>query len=322
MALLSGFLAAFYLPFAWNSSVVLGETLAATLTALLLLLALLIADPKSRRGMPLMLSFGVVCAALAMVRPVMILWVPAPLVYVAVRRMEPPRRLLRLAAIVLAGVLLVMAPWWVRNAITLHKFVPLAENGGANLLLSVGGPPLTPTEQAINDAAEARGKDSDTAVAMYRIRAALRQDPIGFLAARADMVRHSVWSAWSQQIGTYWGLRYTPEVVQIQVGRYSSHPSSALYYSWFLADYYHELLLILAACALLQMKRHPRLLIVASIPLYTIVVYSLTLFINRYFFPAMPAVILLAGVSLSWIVCRVPGLSLVGQRERDVVCET
>ena len=43
------------------------------------------------------------------------------------------RPLLRVAAFALPALLLVMAPWWIRNALVLHQFVPLTSTAGLGL---------------------------------------------------------------------------------------------------------------------------------------------------------------------------------------------
>ena len=310
LALVSGFMAALYLPFAWNTSVALGETLAATLATLQIMLALLMAGPRTsqRRGLVVALAFGVVSAAFAMVRPVMVLWIPVPWLYVAVRRMKSTKHLLALGGAVVVGVLLVMAPWWVRNELVVHRFVPLAENSGTVLLLSSGGTEVTAQEQTIWDAAAAQNKDPETTVAQYRLSRMFHQDPVGFIATKLGIAWTCVSMPWSGVADVFWALQYQPEIVQIRAGPLTGVSSQDLEVSHRAAGIYQLLLLVLAACALLLVRRSPRLLLVASIPIYVVAVYSTTLFISRYFFPAMPAVILLAATTLYWAAQRSLGL--------------
>ena len=127
LAYVSGLLAAVYLPFGWSATVALSEVLGAFLVAVQMLLALLIADRKNRRTWPLLAGFGAVSAALALVRPALVLWAIAPFIYLAIRRFEPWPRLLRSAAIAAVAFVLVMSPWWVRNVVTLDRFVALLD---------------------------------------------------------------------------------------------------------------------------------------------------------------------------------------------------
>jgi 4-amino-4-deoxy-L-arabinose transferase-like glycosyltransferase len=314
LALLAGFMAALYVPFVWSSVVALGETVATTLAALQLLLALWIADKRAVRGWWLLVAFGLVSASLVMIRPVMILWIPVPLLYIAVRRMESPKRLLALTALTLAGVLVVMAPWWARNALDFHRLTPLADNSGIVLLLSTGGTELTPAEQVISDAADAQGRDGLTAVAQSRIQAQFRADPVGFLAARAKNTAYAVRNPWSPQVDIIWALQNTPDIQQISMGPLPDADLDALGRWLEFTGVYHELLVLLALGALALMWRSRRLFIVASVPAYVIAVYSTTLFIDRYFLPSMPAVVLMAAASVFWVGAKTWSLSATYRR--------
>ena len=64
------------------------------------------------------------------------------------------------------------------------------------------------------------------------------------------------------------------------------------------ATTYHRALLWLSVLGLLFVRRWKSLILVASLPVYTVLVHTSILFINRYFLPAMPAVILLVGAGI------------------------
>lgn len=76
---------------------------------------------------------GVTFASAVMVRPGLALVGLVPLLYVAATRRDW-RRLGVQAAVLLAGFALVVAPWFVRNVITLHRPIILAEQTGDPVL--------------------------------------------------------------------------------------------------------------------------------------------------------------------------------------------
>jgi hypothetical protein len=293
LALLSGLMASLYLPFAWSSSVILGETLSTALASLQLLVALLVCGTNSRRSTALLFSLGVVSGALTLLRPALVFWVLVPFIYLAVRRAEPPKQLAKLVAIATLGFMLLMAPWWIRNAVSLHAFVPLSQGGGTVEFLAEGGGSVTPAEQALADAAEAQGKDGLSAVASDRLSRQLREDPVGLVRSRATAAFEAVTSPWSGFLDAGWAMS-SPGTEVLHLAPFPSVPPDAYMATERFAVPYQGLLLVLAVGALAFVRRSPRLAVVASVPIYTIAVYSGTLFINRYFVPAMPAVIVLA----------------------------
>ncbi|AEJ44797.1 glycosyltransferase family 39 protein [Alicyclobacillus acidocaldarius] len=128
--LVAGFLLAGYLSqIAW-SSVLCSEML----FTFLLTLAALIGATRGGRDVRLGRSFALGCVAglACAVRPVLML-APAPwFAYLMVARVGW-RRACALAAAMLSGVLLAVAPITVRNVIDLHAFVLVSTNGGVNL---------------------------------------------------------------------------------------------------------------------------------------------------------------------------------------------
>jgi hypothetical protein len=115
----------------------MGEPLAATLLSAAVLSMLWAAevgrarplrgqDPRARWLIP-----GVLFGATAMVRPeyLAVAFLVALVVFARGLRVEW-RRSLAQAAILLAGVLLIVAPWTIRNAIALDRFVPISTGGG------------------------------------------------------------------------------------------------------------------------------------------------------------------------------------------------
>ncbi len=121
------------------------EPLGATLLSGSVLAILRAAD---RPGVARWLGPGLLLGATAMVRPeyLGIAAVIALLLFARSLRPQGARRALAQAAVLLAGVAIVVAPWTVRNLIVLDRFVPISTGGGqvlfAGTYLPSGGDPL------------------------------------------------------------------------------------------------------------------------------------------------------------------------------------
>jgi 4-amino-4-deoxy-L-arabinose transferase-like glycosyltransferase len=89
------------------------------------------------RGTLLALSTGAAGGAAVLVRPSWALFLPVVLVTLCWVQMRSHQRIvvptIGLAAAIVLGTMLVMAPWWVRNARVLGRFVPTAVWMGASL---------------------------------------------------------------------------------------------------------------------------------------------------------------------------------------------
>lgn len=120
----------------------MGEPLAATLLAGAVLATLWAADGRSRRWVLPGLLFG----ALALVRPEYLAVAVLVALLVGVRELRAGRRIgLAKPAILLGGLAIAVAPWTIRNAVELHRFVPVSTGGGqvlfAGSYLPSGGDP-------------------------------------------------------------------------------------------------------------------------------------------------------------------------------------
>src|SRR5262249_30996069 len=92
------------------------------------------------------LAPGLLLGALALTRPeYLAISIPIAVVVFARGGRASWRRCLTQAAILLAGLILVVAPWTARNAVAMHRFVPVSTGGGqvlfAGSYLPSGGDP-------------------------------------------------------------------------------------------------------------------------------------------------------------------------------------
>jgi 4-amino-4-deoxy-L-arabinose transferase-like glycosyltransferase len=133
IGLLAGWLAALDPLLVFFSGYLLTET---TFTALLLVAlavsAAWVKTPRSGRALGVGLAWGVASLArpTALLLPLVVAfwgWVPLGLTV-------PTRERARQIALLLLGLALAIGPWTIRNALTLHAFVPVTTGGGRALL--------------------------------------------------------------------------------------------------------------------------------------------------------------------------------------------
>jgi 4-amino-4-deoxy-L-arabinose transferase-like glycosyltransferase len=101
------------------------------------------------------LALGVVLGGIALLRPEAVLLVAAFAVFWR-RRGLPLRRTAAASLAVMAGALIVLAPWTIRNAVTLDAFVPLSTGSGGALIQGHHRDANGALNQAIYDELRAR----------------------------------------------------------------------------------------------------------------------------------------------------------------------
>jgi 4-amino-4-deoxy-L-arabinose transferase-like glycosyltransferase len=198
----------------------MGEPLAATLLSGAVLAMLWAADGD---GYGRWLAPGALLGALVLVRPeYLAISIPIAVVVFALAGRESWRRGLAQAAILLAGLVLVIAPWTVRNAVELDRFVPVSTGGGQVLFsgsyMPSGGDPErvgaevleghpglamqlpadARLEQILAALAEQRypGMETDAALARMgreRLWDDISERPVGY----AGFVVAKVWRIWA-----------------------------------------------------------------------------------------------------------------------------
>jgi 4-amino-4-deoxy-L-arabinose transferase-like glycosyltransferase len=134
MPLVAAALAAFHPYLVATSALVLSEAVFLPLMLLGLLGLAVVWTSDEGRGWAWAMGAGLAWGAAVLVRPSWALFVPsalAALVVAAGRDRRPAAA--RAAALVALGVLVVMAPWWARNARVFGRFVPTAIWTGASL---------------------------------------------------------------------------------------------------------------------------------------------------------------------------------------------
>lgn len=271
VGILAGSMAALYLPFSWAATASLAEHLGAALVALGILLALRLTATSAARPLWEVVALGAVCGLTVIVRPNLLFWTFAPWAYVAVRRFEPPRRLAQMLAAGVLGFVLVMAPWWIRNAVVMDSFIPLKSDVGAATasgasMLSTDAPPSLPF---------ADGAWVKTDVTLAPVIIGQPWIPYAdFLVENTihyDEVRIDVDPGWKG-----------PYLVRVGAAPF--------------AQAYHVLLVLLALASLPFIRRSPRIIILLGVPAAVLAVH-LTHLNARYLYPTMPAVVIAAALA-------------------------
>ncbi len=267
MGLVAGVLAALSASFPWAATVALAESLGVMLIAIQLYLCIRFTRADAQRTWRGALAIGLVTAAVVMVRPAMSMWVLIPAAYALVRRLESPKRALMLVAVAAAGVVLVFAPWWVRNASVIGTFVPLRTE-----LVRDNGQlvPAAPGYEEPFDAASG-------------------------LQQRVSVAWTSVWEPWIAPLDILFenATHYDEQRIA-----FSDFEASVLgqpfLVSMQLAKFYQHFIVLAYFAAVFFVRRSPRLVIPLLTPIYVMGVHFSSRLNERYMFLAMPAMIVCA----------------------------
>lgn len=310
----AGLMTVAYLPFGYNATVALTETLSLFLMALMVAAAVVLLAKREplapRAEMAWMAAFGLASGAQILTRGAITLWLAVPLAVWLLSNRARMKRALVVAAIGAACVLLIWAPWIVRNYKVYGSFVPLTSSVSTPLLDSTGGAVFTEEEEAIRTAAEARGEDPNQAVAMYRLKMRWNADPGEFLGWKFGILRMGVSTPTNLPVDILLDQQssgeYAPNT-SADAGAFLPNPSDALYRGIFDAmRWYHLALLALSVVGLAVGWRRRAIWVLASVPIYFAAVHTAVLFMVRYFYPAMVPIILLAayGAVGGWLLLR------------------
>jgi len=183
--------AAVYPPLVWICAYVFSEVLFSTVAlaaAVLLNVAIDRADLPARSASALRWGIvaGIMTGLAMLIRPAMAFFVPVAFVWLIAKRRTV------LAALLVAGTVLAVAPWTVRNVHVYHRLVPIASEGGVTFW--TGNHPLATGEGDM--AANPSIKMSE--IAFRRGHAGLTQEelePLYYRDAIAYIAAHPVWWA-------------------------------------------------------------------------------------------------------------------------------
>jgi 4-amino-4-deoxy-L-arabinose transferase-like glycosyltransferase len=277
----------------------MGEPLAATLLSGAVLAMLWVADRKRQVAW---LLPGALLGALALVRPEYLGISLLLAAVVLVRDRRERRGGLISVAILLAGVALVVAPWTVRNAIALDRFVPVSTGGGQVLFAGTYLPSDGDPEQAGEEVVERNpGLFEPGDVERLRLEqilarlAAQRYPDLPTDEALGRMGREQLWDDVTQEPVEYAGF-----VVTKAWRIWSQGPREVMERpGWKL---FHWALVAFALVGLIVLARQGRreALLLATVFLSITAISALLVASPRRVLVMLPLVAALAGVGLSW----------------------
>lgn len=271
----------------WPSLIEFTTVLASELPFMALLLGALALWSVEGRSLTRASWAGVLLGGACYFRPTALL-VPALLVAVSFTRGAPRARLALNGAVVLAVMALVIAPWSVRNSLLFHRFVLISTNGGANTWMgnnpaSFGQymelPSLENLDEAERDAY--LGREARRYILDHPLRFAVR--------TAVKLVRlHE-----RESIGVRWnaeGLRSQTDEAGILVLKVAGN------LFWWVT-------LALAVVGAIDLARRTgfRVALDPALAMWTYfaAVHAMTVVQDRYHFPSIPFIAMLAGITIS-----------------------
>jgi len=281
----------------------MSEPLAAALLSGAVLAILWAAD---RRGHASWLLPGALLGATAMVRPEYLAVAFLLALVVFARRARDDWRLsLAQAAILLAGVVLVVAPWTIRNAIALDRFVPISTGGGqvlfAGTYLPSDGNPERVGEEVLERHPELAGRlGADPRLEQILVALAAERYPgLESDKALARMGREQLWDDIGEQPVDYAGF------VATKIGRIWSHgPRDVMREPLWEALHWALVGFGLLGLIVLAHQRRWEALLLAAIFLAITAISALLVASPRRVLVMLPLVAALAGVGATWLWTR------------------
>ncbi len=277
----------------------MSEPLAAALLSGAVLSMLWAADADRRTRW---LAPGLLLGALALVRPeYLAISFPIAVVIFARGGRAAWRPGLVQAVIMLLGIAVVVAPWTVRNAIALDRFVPISTGGGqvlfAGAYLPSGGDPERVGQEVLERHPELRGRlpANPRLEQILAALAAQRYPNLESDAALARMGRERLWRELTGRPLEYAGF------VAAKIGHTWSHgPRDVMRDPLWEALHWALLALGLLGLVVLAWQRRWEALLLAAILLAVTALAALLVASPRRVLVTIPLVAALAGTGITW----------------------
>jgi hypothetical protein len=280
----------------------MSEPLAATLLSGAVLAMLWADAPGARVQARRWLVPGLLLGALALVRPeYLAISFPIAAVVLARHGWDGWRDGLVQALVLLVGLIVIIAPWTIRNAIALDRFVPISTGGGQVLFsgtyLPSGGDPERVGEEVLERhpglrrqlPPDARLEQILTALAAQRYPS-MESD-----AALARMGRERLWSEVSEEPLPYAGF------VAAKIGRIWLHgPRDVMREPLWEALHWALVALGLLGLAVLAWRRRWEALLIGVVLVAVTATGALLVASPRRVLVTIPMVAALAGVGIAW----------------------
>jgi 4-amino-4-deoxy-L-arabinose transferase-like glycosyltransferase len=283
----------------------MSEPLAATLLAAAVLSMLWAAGvDHGKPSLARSLVPGLLLGATAMVRPEYLGVAVLVSLVVLVRGLRGDwRRSLAQAAILLAGLVIVIAPWTIRNAVALDRLVPIS-TGGGQVLFAGTYLPSDGNPERVGAEVVARHPDLFAPADAQRLRleqiltrlAAQRYPDLETDKALSRMGREQLWDDISEEPLEYAGF------VAAKVGRIWSHgPRDVMREPVWEALHWALVAFGLLGLAVLAWRRRWEALLLATIFVSITALSALLVASPRRVLVMLPLVAALAGVGATWL---------------------
>ncbi len=247
---------------------------------------------------------GGLFGALAMVRPEYLGIAVLVALVIAVRRVGDDWRPSLLRAVVfLAAALVIIAPWTIRNALALHRYVPLSTGSGqvlfAGTYLPSDGDPERVGAEVVRENPQLFAPQDAQRLRLEQILARLahaRYPGVETDQALSKMGKEQLWDDVSEHTGEYAGF------VAAKVGRIWFHPAREIMrgFPWIVLQW-ALVLLGLLGLALLARKRRWDAVLFATTFLAITLISALLVASPRRVLVLVPLLASLACVALAWI---------------------
>ncbi len=284
----------------------MGEPLAATLLSGAIVSILWAAD---RRSTWAWLVPGLLLGMTALVRPeYLAISLPIAVVVFARGGRQRWRPCLTQALVMLAGLAVIIAPWTIRNAVALDRFVPISTGGGqvlfAGSYLPSGGDPERVGEEVLERHPGLRRRlPADSRLEQILVALAEQRYPeMESDAALARMGRERLWDDISEHPLEYGGF------VAAKVGRIWSHgPREVMREPLWQALHWALVALGLIGLAILALQRRWEALLLAVVLLSVTATGALLVASPRRALVTIPLLAALAGVGIAWAAASLRG---------------
>jgi 4-amino-4-deoxy-L-arabinose transferase-like glycosyltransferase len=267
-------LAAFYLPLWLVSNFILTEAL----FVLALLLLVWAALRAMRQQTPLSAGlFGLAWGFAVYIRPTIALWPGIVLLLLLFWRAVPWKKLTACAGITAVVFVLLMTPWWIRNAeVSGGHFIPLTKSSGNPLLLGSfpGGVPSLAEQRTWHPTSNLwQNDEADKKWAIERIREGFSHEPL----------RYTAWYTIGK-FAFFWGETYYWKPI-------AGIPAAVVWLS-------HYVLLLFGAAGIWLSRRKRGALLLISLFGYMTLLHMIYLAHGRYSVVLMPFIALFAGAAI------------------------
>ncbi len=129
--LFAGIAYAFYPTFAWSCTLLLTECIYNFFFLLYMYMQVRVIESKSKLEA---FICGIVFTIAVLIRPLIFPLIIVPFLYWYFFMSKRDARVIKVSLYTLAGILLLMIPWWIRNVVVLNKFILLATQTGNPLI--------------------------------------------------------------------------------------------------------------------------------------------------------------------------------------------